>query len=118
MSKSLKILRWATVNGIFATLTVYGFALDVQGAKNISAFFIYVLLFLSLFSFNKDLQAAAAKRGFSVPMWLDITFDFAVTSFLLWYGHTWYATLYFIHMIFTAGLRNGVNKLNEQEQTP
>lgn len=103
----MKALKWIACNGVFAALLYFGFYEQVEGALNVSLGIAWTASILSLFFLNDEVVASIRKKGFSVPYWVDFTFDLAVAGLLLWHGFFTTAIVYIIHMVIIASVRYG-----------
>lgn len=112
----MRILKWALWNGIFATFLYFGLVRGVSGAENVAVFVVWSLGVISLFSLSDEAVKTMVKKGFSVPIYIDIIFDFSVLVCLLWFSYIWAGMAYFIHILMFYGLRNKVTEIINENQ--
>ncbi|OLP04468.1 hypothetical protein [Rhodoferax antarcticus] len=87
------------MNGTFAALVWAATVQGVQGAGNIVVISVWMLLLTTPLMFIADLQAILASKGRSVPAWVDVAFDLAMVSALLWHGWMVTGVAYLIHFL-------------------
>ena len=95
----MKLFRWFLINSLFAACLYWGFYVGVDGAKNVSIFYVWVAFALSLLSFSDEFVNHLKKKKPQVPRWLDYSFDLSVVFFLVWFGFIFSGIAYFIHLL-------------------
>lgn len=105
MKRVGKVLRWFVLNSLFMSLLVAGALFEKQWAANIAIFYIWVvLIFTLLISFIPKNTERMRKEGPPVPLWIDVTIDLAAVFILAGKGWFFYATVYFVHIIFYVSI--------------
>lgn len=97
----MKLLRYITLNTLFAVALYFGIVEGVVGAANIVKFFtvamfIFGVLGLIVVSIVPNLEP---KNIRSVPVWVDLVYDFAVVGLFASFGWFGYATMYLISTV-------------------
>ena len=110
----MRLIKYIAFNTGFALFVYYGLFEGVEGAGNAAIFFAWTLGILSLFVMNDDVIKKHKEKGFSVPYWVDASFDLGITVAFVWCGYFWTAGIYFFHLLMIAGLRAKVEEENEQ----
>lgn len=107
----MRLIRYIVTNLAFAACLWLGIIEGIAGAANVALFLAWLAIVTSLFACTKDVVEVMAKRGRTVPMWVDQCFDLAVVVFLVWHG--WWATAigYVIHMGSIAVAYDKASKL-------
>jgi hypothetical protein len=95
-------LKWFLINGLFAVLLYFGFIENIDGAKRLAIFMVWLLLVFTFFIFKDEIQKKLQTRGRPVPAWMDVTYDIGVICFLIWFGAWWTGIAYTLHAILCA----------------
>ena len=111
--------RWGLVNGAFAIFVVLGPGFGINGATNIALFFAWLTFILTSVLLNDDLKEKFLENKdfeMSVPVWIDLTFDFCITAIFLWNSFWLTAIAYTIHTLILANFRKEYKKYWEQKE--
>lgn len=117
--KMKEYLHWFLINGIFGAFVYFGFYQDIDGAKNVAIGFTWLTFILSLFFLSTEISDKCitesiekGKKGIYMP--LMYIFDLAILSCFFWYGVTFTAIAYFLHMILIYSYRSNFDKALEK----
>ncbi len=117
MEKLKKLLKYTIFKAIFAASLFYGFVCDIEGAKNLAIFIAWLFFVASLSYYSKDLRIESFKRGRTVPVWFDISFDVLVCGFLVWHGHVVTGIFYILGTaIIHANLKEAEKETQDKEK--
>ena len=105
--KALKLLRWTAINGAIFACLFFGLSGRSDGALNVGLFFTWITIVLSFFLLSGKL-VALMKNDFGAPQWLDVTFDILVLALLSFYGYTFTASMYLVHIFIINNARNTI----------
>jgi hypothetical protein len=94
-----RALMWIVVNGIFAAFLYFGYVEEVENARRVTDFMVWLLAIFSLALFSKEIAQKFKEKGRSVPAWIGGTFDITVIIALVWYGAIFTASAYTLHTI-------------------
>lgn len=97
-----RILIWILFNSLYAWaawMAVNGH----QSAGRVFGFFAWLVCVMTvLTALVDDAKNMARAKGRAVPMWLGVTYDFALMALLAWHGWTTLAVVTFIQCVFEA----------------
>ena len=101
----IKAIKWTAINGaMFACLWV-GLNGYSQGVLNIGLFFTWFSILASLLLLSTDVREEM-EADYSVPQWVDVTFDVSVIMLLVFHGYMFTAGMYVVHTILRNIVRN------------
>jgi phosphatidylserine synthase len=98
-----RAMKWWALNGtLFATL-VAGYAFGIEGARNLTVFFVW-WCFIRAFLMHSDIvQKALHEKGRMVPMLVSTGYDILYLLVLVWYGSIVLGFVWVLHMfVFEA----------------
>ena len=98
-----RIFVWVAINGGMAAAMWYGIVENVDGARNVFMFMVWLSFVASLFLMSEEMQKHIKKRGRSVPRWMSVPYDIAVTMFMVWFGLWWSGAAYCIASLMQEG---------------
>lgn len=96
--KAKRVITWFLLNGAFAAAMVAGYTYEIDGARYLFNFYLWVTVVLTFTVFIPEVKEAMVAKGPSVPEWMNVVFDLSICSFLAWYGHPVMAAAYLFHM--------------------
>ena len=94
-----KVFAWASFNATLITMLYYGYALNIEGAKNTALFIVWIAIIASLSLLNEDFSKAVKRGSSPVPSLLIIFVDIFIMVILAWNGAFITAFLWAIGMM-------------------
>lgn len=115
----MNYLRWFAANILFAVFLYLGLVEKIAGAWNVAVFYIYFCAVISLFTFSDIIVDALREKIDSgkkyMPRVVDVTYDIILSGVLVWFGHIWLGSIYFIHMVLCSAAWEKAKKPKETE---
>ena len=112
-----KAIIWFLINASFLATLVGGISFGINGLLNIGIFCVWFMFVGSLLFLRDEVIENSTKKGFSVPIYVDITFDLIVLLYLVYNSFFITGIAYLIHIIMQSALRSEVDKrLKEKEK--
>ena len=91
MAKFKRVVKWFAINTFFCYCLYMAMIDDAKWAENIVVFIVWFFLIISALAyFNKEVRANCQKRGRTIPIAIDGTYDAAIT--LIFVGYGWIPT--------------------------
>lgn len=98
MKTFIRPIRWLVFNGLFALMLWLWLARGVEGAHHVAVFYVWFVFIVSLGTLSKKTREALRSKGKPpVPVWLDLIFDAAMASIMVWCGWTLLGAIYLFH---------------------
>lgn len=115
----MKIFRYIAFNTFFAVILYFGFFQGIEGAKNVALFFIWFIIIVSviLLASSKEDKLKAGHKGRSVPVAVDMCFDIAIVSVLIWFDYWITGSLFFISAMLMTAYWEECHKLVGESKT-
>ena len=109
------VTKWWLFNGAFLVLMYLAYTIKCEGAYNMLMFFSWLLIIVTLFLLNKDVEKVLLdkKTMRSVPQWLAISFDILVIGIFAWFGNFFTAIGWIIHLIIQENYFNKVEQIRD-----
>lgn len=101
-----RILFWFAVNGSMLATGYYGLFGNLQGARYIFFFLVWLLVVRAICALchKEKMQELMRRRGRPVPVAVDIISDMTIMFMLVWTGH-WITGIFFlIHTLIGLSL--------------
>ena len=102
----MRLLKYLSVNSVFAGLIYLGLVNEINGALNVALFMAWFTVFVGFMSLTDVMAAELQKKGRVVPFQFYITFDVIVSAAFSWHGHWIVAALYLLSSFLMEGARN------------
>ncbi len=118
--KTKNTLVWLVMNvGILSTF-LYGNIYESAGILNVGIFGLWITSIVGLFGFSPKMATALYERddwvGFSVPTFVDVSYDVLALICIVYFDYQVLAIFYFIHILAHQTLIQNINKLEKGEE--
>lgn len=119
-----KVIQWALVNFGVLGLFIVGETTGAAWASNISVFILWITVavtFVIMFAMDDVVKMTLDKDPdykFSVPEWLDVSYDAIVLLTLVGFGYLWLAAGYILHMIVISIYRQKIIEAQANPEEP
>jgi hypothetical protein len=95
-----RFLAWLLSNALLAAVLYFAIGQDVEGAKRVAVFAIWLEVIASLFLLSNDvLQSLNKKSRPAVPSWVSMGVNMGVVFVLIWHGWVITGIAYCVHTI-------------------
>jgi hypothetical protein len=98
-----RVMKWWALNGtMFATL-VAGYAFGIEGARNLTVFFVWWCFICTFLRHTDFIQKTLREKGRMVPKLVSTGYDILYLLVLVWYGSIVLGFVWVLHMfVFEA----------------
>lgn len=101
----MRKIRWAVINGAVLFCLLFGLANGHNGLANIAFFWSWFVIVVSFLTLSDKVRESAKVNPYSVPQWIDVSFDVIVSCTFAYYGHFVTAAFYVFHIVNLASFR-------------
>lgn len=108
----MKLIKWFTINGMFAGLIYAGYVMGIEGAENVALFFAWVNIIFSFFLLHDEVIKKIKEKGRTVPAWLNATYNIAIATTFTWFGAWITGAFWIVRLLLLDG---AYQKAAEQE---
>lgn len=109
LQNPLRAASWLLLNGLLIGFVYAGFALEIQGAKNVALFCIWFVALANFATLSDDVARTVSAEGRSVPAWLNIAVDAGITLSLVWFEAWITGTLLAFSLFLKEGALRDLN---------
>lgn len=115
----MKFQRWFFINGLFVFVLYLAVYKNIIGAERIIIFLTWTMFLVAALSCHPDVIKKLREKKkavlFTVPFWVDLTYDIIITLVLIWYGFTATAAAYLGHIVCLSCVRKELEKEQEDK---
>lgn len=95
----MKNIQWVLVNGAFAACLYFGYIEGVEGALRVAFFLAWFAIICSLPTASEEVRKKMRENGRTIPAWVSVPFDIAVTVVFVWFGAWVTGAFYVLHIL-------------------
>lgn len=101
-----RFIKWAAVNAALAWLLYLGLVENVDGARYVALFVIWLGNVAAFLALNSETRQCLAAEGRAVPEWLSWLAAGGITGALVWHGYFVTGAFYLVASAIVSHLRS------------